>query len=388
MRIAFVLYDFDLGGMPGWTFSLATRLHGSHELFFVSTRVPEISPRFRSLGGTLHAGSARALVTVLRRIRPDVVQFGQDRLFGDCAMAAGVAVVVERVDGRRQRSLTQSKRDLDAVIASTQGTVPILERLAPGRVHLIYNGIDATRFGAAPRERLGLPDSAVIVGAVSRFGRGKNLELLVDAVRRLAPKYPQMRLVLVGGNSRMPGAEDYEAVLRRHAEGLGDRVVFAGRVAQPERLVAGFDIGALVSRPGTEGIPNAVLEMMASGKPVVATDVDDLGEVVEPERTGLLVGDGKVDDLVAALDRLARDADLRQRLGEAGRARVARDFDLSPQVEKYRQLYARLVDDAAERRHVSGRAPRMLRAALALGLHAARAARSGLRTRAIPSQPR
>jgi glycosyltransferase involved in cell wall biosynthesis len=374
VRIAFVLYDFDSGGMTNWIYSLGTRLRPTHEVFFIATHVVEIAPRFAALGQTFYVPSTTGLVRVLRTIRPDVVQYGQERVFGDCAMAACVPVVIERTDGRRQLSLTQTKRDLDAVIASTRGTLPILERLAPGRVHLICNGIDANRFNNAVPDRLGLPDSAVVVGAVARFGRGKNLELLIEAVRRLADRHSFLRLVLVGGNSRMPGAANYESVLRARARGLENRIVFAGRVERPEQLVAGFDIGACVSRAGTEGIPNAVLEMMAAGKPVVATDVDDIGEVVEHERTGLLIRDDSLDDVVAALDRLAGDATLRRQLGGQGRARVAADFDLDHQAEKYRRLYAQLIDNESRPRGVRRRSPRVVRSAFSLSARTARRA--------------
>ena len=344
MRIAFVLNDFDMGGMPTWVYRLATRLHRDHELHFLCTEVDRIAPKFEAVGRPRFcAGGVAELVDVLRAERVAVVQYGQRPVYGEAAMAAGVPVVIERTDGWRQ-GLPHVARGLDAIVASTRSTAEGLRlRFGHARVRLIHNGVDLPRFDRAIPDRLGFGPEDILVGRVSRFGGGKNLGLLIDAIAVLKDRHPRVRLVLVGGNSRMPGAADEAATLRERARGLEPWVRFVGSVDEPESLIAGFDIGTCVSRQGNEGVPNSLMECMAASMPVVATRVDDIPELVTDGKDGLLVDDGNLDQLVAALDRLIADATLRREMGRAGRTRIARDFDLDTQAEKYRGLYAELL---------------------------------------------
>jgi glycosyltransferase involved in cell wall biosynthesis len=343
VRIAFILTDFDFGGMPTWVYTLATRLASRHELHFLGTDVERIAPKFSAVGRPQFVGHDwRRLRRYLRDHHIDIVQYGNRRIFGECALAAGVPVVVERTGG--QRRLRESKRGLDAVIASSAGTVPIIAHgTSRDRIHVIHNGVDVARFATAAPDRLDFGSGDVVIGTLTRFGRGKNLALLLDAVRALVARHPHVRLALVGGNSRMPGAEDHERVLRAGASGLEAHVRFVGQVEDPASLAAGFDIGACTSVRGGEGIPNALIECMAAGKPVVSTEVGDVSELVEDGTHGLLVPDGDLAALVAALERLVVDAGLRATLGARAQARVARDFDVDVQARKYEALFESLL---------------------------------------------
>ena len=368
MRIAYVLYDFDIGGMPGWIHRLAAQLHRRHEIHFLATLVPRIAPKFSEVGTARFLGPRwPALYGYLRDHQIDLVQYGQSRLHGECALAAGVPVVIERTDGVRGEAITESKRGLDAVIASSRGTMPILERLiSPDRVQLIYNGVDTRQAQRAVPDRLGFADSDVLIGRLSRFGRGKHLHLLIDAIRILKDRYPQARLVLVGGNSKTPGAEDYERELRARAADLQPWVRFVGPVDDASSLIAGFDIGTCVSRAGNEGIPNSLMECMAAGKPVVATAVDDVPELVVDGESGLLVEDDNLQQLVDALEVLIADPARRAAIGTRARARIEQHFDVAVQAARYEALYEQLLAAAAVRPQLARRVfvlPLMARAA-------------------------
>ena len=130
--------------------------------------------------------------------------------------------------------------------------------------------------------------------------------------------------MLVGADLEQGGA--YERALRHRADELGvtDRVVFAGYRDDAARVVAAADVLALPS--WTEGLPLVVLEAMALGRPVVATTVGGTPELVSDGETGLLVPPRDVEALTAALKRVLDDGDLRRRLGEAGKRRVAERF--------------------------------------------------------------
>lgn len=346
-RIAYILQDFHIGGMESIIYRIADRLRDRYDIYFIATHVPEILPKFHEIGTAIYLGQDWfGLMRYLRREKIDLVQYGNVRFYADAALAAGVPVVIERTDGLRRGAALRSKAGLDAVIASTRGTIePISQFVSCKKIHLIYNGVDVKRFADIEPDRLGFADDDILIGRVSRFGRGKNIGLLIDAVRILAQRCPNARLILVGGSSKMPGAPDEAQYLRERAEGLEEHILFAGYVENPDRIIKGFDIGTCVSRAGNEGIPNSLIECMAAGKPVVATRVDDIPELVEHEKTGLLIEDDDLEGLVAALARLIADPDLRRSLGEAGRECVERDFDLDSQAEVYDALYRRLLDN-------------------------------------------
>lgn len=379
MRIAFLLNDFDMGGMVSWTYRLATTWQAGHELHFLCTHVERVAPKFFDVGRPSYLGRDwRRVKRYLADHRIEVVQFGQLRVYADCAFAAGVPVVVERADGPR-RPAVLPKRDLDAVIASVAVTLPELRRhVDANRLHLIQNGVDVDAAASRVADRLDAGPADVVIGVVARFGRVKNIELLLDAVRRLVLRYASIRLVIVGDNSNMPGSDDYRALLAPRARGLEPWVRFVGHTDEPERLIAGFDIGACTSR--SEGIPNAVLEMMAAGKPIIATAVGGIPELVRHEQDGLLIADNDLDALVCALERLITDPTLRARLGASGRERVAAEFDLATQAARYEALFERLLAEARARPAVV-RAARRIRGECGLLAHALRQRRATIAAR-------
>lgn len=356
MKIAYVLNDFDVGGMASWVYSLASRLHESHEINFLCTHIERIAPKFKKFGRTEYFGRNgkpdwTALYQYLKRHRFDVVQYGHQRLFAACALAANIPVVIERTDGIRGGvGALLPKPGIDAVVASTKGTISEIGKIFDSRrIHLIYNGVDLNRFSNPRPDRLGFSDDEIIVGRVSRLGGGKNIGLLIDATRELKDPYPNIRLVIVGGNSKMPGAQDEETALRQRARGLEDFVRFTGHSDEPENLIAGFDIGTCVSRKGNEGIPNSLMECMAAGKPVLATAIDGIPELVEDGKDGFLVPDNDLDATVRKLKALIDDKNTRMEMGLAARKKIESDFNLDNQVTRYSDLYENLLEKAQGR---------------------------------------
>ena len=193
------------------------------------------------------------------------------------------------------------------------------------RVRYIPNGIALAAF-AGPPTRHDTP----VIGTVAALRPEKNLARLLRAFQRATATRPA-RLVIAGdGPSRAP-LEALAAEL-----GLADRVSFIGYVAQPQTLYPSFDIVALSS--DTEQMPMAVLEAMAAGLPVAATDVGDIRTMLAPENAALLT---PRDDaaLANALAALLDDPALRARLGAANRARAAREFDQAAMFAAYEALF-------------------------------------------------
>ena len=170
-----------------------------------------------------------------------------------------------------------------------------------------------------------------VIGTVGALRPEKNLARLVQAFSD-ADLARQARLVVVGDGPARAGLERLTAEL-----GLGDHVRFAGHTDRPEIAYAEFDIFALTS--DTEQMPFGVLEAMASGLPVVATDVGDIAAMVAPENRPYVVPPGAPALLAGALDKLAHDRSLRDRIGAANRARAEAEFSQQQMIEACRRLF-------------------------------------------------
>ena len=201
-------------------------------------------------------------------------------------------------------------------------------------------GVDLERFSLvahntpSAREELGLGDQDVVVTCVAEFTATKNHVSLLSAWRRVAKEEPRAHLLLIGdGRLRKP-------MERQAAANRISHVHFFGFRKDVPQLLHAADIFVLPSR--REGLPRSVMEAMAAGKPVVATDVRGSRDLVEHEVTGLLVKLGDVEGLAVALLRLVRDPGLRERMGQAARAKV-RTYSLDRVLEEMSAIYGRFL---------------------------------------------
>ena len=176
----------------------------------------------------------------------------------------------------------------------------------------------------------------VVIGTLAGLRAVKNLPRLVRAFAQI-PVRPEMarpRLVIVG-----EGPERGAIMAQAEACGVADRVLLPGFVADPMRYVGLFDIFALSS--DSEQFPISLVEAMAAGLPVAATEVGDIAAMVAPANRSLIVPVADEAGLAAALARLAGDLALRQRIGGANRARAVAEYDEGRMIETYRALYSR-----------------------------------------------
>lgn len=210
----------------------------------------------------------------------------------------------------------------------------------PARCQAIEGAVDLARFEPArgsvsARAALGFAEGDVVAGIVARMQRHRRFDLLLAAVARAAREVPSLRLLVVGRGTHQ------EEVARRPAAAMGERVVFSGyRSADYVETLAAIDFKVFLV-PGSDGSCRAVREAMAMGKPVIATRRGMLPEMVIDGETGILV-DETVEALSAALVRLAKDTELRGRLGEGARRRAMERFSLAEQVEAIERFYGRL----------------------------------------------
>lgn len=202
-------------------------------------------------------------------------------------------------------------------------------RLPEHALRYIPNGIDLARFTPAsgrPAER-----AEPVIGTVAALRAEKNLPRLLRAVARLRNGGIACRLVVVGGGAER---ERLEALAREL--GLSEATQFLGAIGDPSAAYRDFDLFALSS--DTEQMPLSVLEAMASGLPVAATDVGDVRAMLSSENAGFTVPPDEA-ALADSMARLLADAALRARLGAANRAKAESDFDQGRMFEAWATLY-------------------------------------------------
>jgi glycosyltransferase involved in cell wall biosynthesis len=346
IHVACPLQMFGIGGMPKWLYRLAGELREDFHFTFIATHSRVIEKTYRSVANVVVLPYNKWILAAFLYRRFQIVQTANLRTYIDSALLAKTPVVIERVDGLRKGVALGDKSGLNAVIASTKSILPHLEQLiTPRRIHMIYNGVDWRIFQHATPERFGFAIDDVIIGRTSRLAGGKNISLLIRAVIELRkePKYHHVRLVICGGDTTQPGSKPMLAKLRDEAKLLGENVVFTGEVFDTKEITRGYDIATCTSNKDNEGIPNSLLEAMAASKPVVATRVDDIPELVEDGKTGLLFSDNDLFELIIKLKKLIDNKSLRIDMGEKSRTRIQKDFDLEKQARKYKDLYSQLL---------------------------------------------
>jgi glycosyltransferase involved in cell wall biosynthesis len=204
----------------------------------------------------------------------------------------------------------------------------------PNQSRVILNGVDVARLGARALDRwdarvaLGLDQSAPVVGTAARFDAVKRLDLLLRAAA--AAPAPAFAVALIGHG---PEAPRLRALARDL--GLGARVTFAGEVPEAARLFPAFDVFAAPSRK--EGLPLAVVEAMALGLPVVASDIPAHREVLGAACPGLVAG--TVDAFAARLAAVVADDGLRTRLAGENRTRARSEFDVRETLRALEAVY-------------------------------------------------
>jgi sugar transferase (PEP-CTERM/EpsH1 system associated) len=208
--------------------------------------------------------------------------------------------------------------------------------LAPSRVETLINGVDMDRFadrGEPPPE---LPVGKPSIGIVARLTAVKDHQNLFRAFAGLLPSYPEARLFVVGDG-------ELRAELENDVKGLGisANVNFLGNRSDVPHLLAGFDLFVLSSY--SEGLSITLLEAMAAGLPIVATDVGGNPEVVEHGITGKIVPVRDPGALTDAFKWMIEHPAEAGKMGERGHDRVQRDFSISAMIGGYERIYGELL---------------------------------------------
>ena len=229
-----------------------------------------------------------------------------------------------------------------AVVTCTQYNREFLSErygtLCDGRIHCVYHGIDVSQFQfVSPRN---VETSRPIILSVARLVEKKGLEDLISAADILRRRGRAVQVEIIGSG---PRRETLKAQVKRL--GLGDCVRLLGAQAHETVCVAYqrasvFALPCVIASDGDrDGIPNVLLEAMASGLPVVSTPVSGIPEVIEPGVNGLLVEPNNPAALADAIDKLLASYGLRERLAQSARAKVESAFSLDASAERLLALF-------------------------------------------------
>jgi glycosyltransferase involved in cell wall biosynthesis len=214
----------------------------------------------------------------------------------------------------------------------------------PGRIVTIYNGLDplptdGLESAGSLRRELGLLAGSPLIGTVANFYPTKGLPDFIRSCALVRQQHPTARFVIVGDGADRPVLEALIEEL-----GLRDSLHLAGRRPDAERIVADFDVFVMSSVK--EGMPFALLEAMRQARPIVATRVGGIPEVLQGGAVGVLVEPGRHEQLAAAILQLLRQPDRAQALGMAARQRVATDFTSERMLAATVALYRRALTEA------------------------------------------
>ncbi len=235
---------------------------------------------------------------------------------------------------------------MDAIIAVSESAKDYLAswaRVDEKKVRVIPNGVDLDEFNPVPRDAdskkplglkksTGLSPDSTLVGTIGRLDDLKGQDHFLEAAALVAKVRPEARFMIVGDGP------EKETLTRLSVNlGLGDRVLFTGWREDIPGLLAAMDV--FVQSSHREGLGLAVLEAMACARPVVATKVDGLPELIEDGETGLLVNPGEPEGLAQGIIFLLGNKDVARRMGQAARNKARKRFDLKEMTRQIQELY-------------------------------------------------
>ena len=356
IRVLLVIDSLEVGGAQHHLLSLASRLlRLGHQPVIATSGQEPMAAQFSDLGITVKSLSKRSIKHRLSpafttRLTQLAITGAFDLIHAHLFSSSAAASVAARVTGRplivTHHSMNTWQRGWQRALGSwvdgnADAVIAVASSIAASRkarrIYTIPNGVavpDRTWSGdeiAAARKKLGIPTNAFVMSYVGRFTADKNPLLFIDAVALLAERVPGVRALLIGDGPLRKIAE-------RRAEELDVRscMSFLGFQPDAHRLHSIADVLVLTSE--SEGSPLVVLEAMAAGRPVVATDVGDVAQQIVHGESGYLVSPREPEAVAKALLEL-QDPARRAQMGSAGRLRVLQEFNMERTLDQIVEVY-------------------------------------------------
>ncbi|MCP5462922.1 MAG: glycosyltransferase family 4 protein [bacterium] len=353
IRIAFIAPYFGIGGIERTFLTIAENLaQKGYVFYFINLGNALFQKRFKDAGECFYSPDYNEVIRFLKDKQIDIVQTACCDEGNYLAYLAGVSRIIERPDGLSTAFLTD-KIPVDCVVASTESVFKKAQGMYPEKqVACIYNGVDLSVFApqkktSALQKKLGICKNDVIIGYCGRLAEPKCLERLIDVFCHLCDSHQSVKLLIVG--DEFPTGNGYKKRLEEyvHALGIQKRVIFAGSYENPAEVINLFSIAVNCSGSyklpdgtyETEGIPNAVMEAMAVGIPVVATDSGDTHLLVKNSCNGFLVDVQNWTQFAEKLMFLLGNPSIRHEMGIVSRQIVLQKFSKEKMLCAYEQLY-------------------------------------------------
>jgi glycosyltransferase involved in cell wall biosynthesis len=368
LRVLFVIDELDIGGTEQQILELCRHMDRSRfEPLVCCFRHGAKAREIESLGvRVIHEpkhlkadpGLVVRLARTMRRERIDLVQTYLWTANTWARLAARMAGIEYVLASERNVDIWEEAykrvvgrwlaRSTDRIIANSEAVRRYLlerGRLPADKVVTVYNGVNFDRFRtqcdpSIRRAEIGLPETAVLAGVIARVEPAKDHTTLLRALALISQRLPQLHLVIVGG-----GSEVERLKASAHELGVADHVYFTGPRTDAVEWLQSVDISVLSSVK--EGLSNTVLESMAAGRAMVATDVGGNAEVIIDGETGFLVPPRDPAALAEALSKLAGSPETMARFGRSGRKRVHTVFSVNRMVTRTESVYLELVAHGA-----------------------------------------
>jgi glycosyltransferase involved in cell wall biosynthesis len=293
---------------------------------------------------------SKAVARQIREVGADIVHFADEKAANHNSLAAflaGVRMVCHlrvsnpHLDWRKRLCLLPVHR---FIFVSKEAKQSFAVSVPDRKSRVIYDAVEVPaaempESAAVARRELGVPDGCVVVGMVARVSRQKDYFTLADAAVEILGKHPRTRFLVVGDNSLVELNRTHyaEVAARLNELCIADRFIFTGHRDDVPRLIAAMDICVLCTH--REGFPLSILEAMAMGKPVVATNVGGIPEIVRPGATGYLHQHGNSKELAAAVLSLIDNPEEARRMGETAREDVRQNHSRQKFADEIAKTY-------------------------------------------------
>ncbi len=290
------------------------------------------------------------LAALLKKDKIDIIHLHNSTAFFYGVLAGKIAGVGRIIYTEHARDVAPNikVRIMDKILSYlTDRIVVVAEFLKLNLVHkewidpkiitTIYNGIDGepftTEFDRQEITReLNISAAAKIIGIVARLDPIKNHRCLIKAMKKVSALYPNVVLIVIGDGTLRQELEELVS-----EEQLQNNILFLGTRNDIPRLLSVLDIFVLCSL--SEGLPLTILEAMAAGKPIVATSVGGIPEIIQDNTDGIIIRSDDSDELAAAISELIRDKKKRHDMGVKARMKFEERFTVRSMVQSYEKLY-------------------------------------------------
>jgi glycosyltransferase involved in cell wall biosynthesis len=217
-------------------------------------------------------------------------------------------------------------------------------KIPPSKIHVIANGLEMNEDPVDPRHErqsvrmeLGVNENDLVVGIIAQLRPPKRHDLLIRAIAQLKPKFPTIKLLVVGQGTIQNDLQQLAS-----NENIVDSVIFTGYRDDARRLLHGMDLFALPSE--VEGQPVSILESMDASLPVVVARTGGIPDIVIDGETGLICEPGNLESLTSKIEMILTDSSLQKNMGNAGKKRVKEEFTARKMAERFETLYQNCLD--------------------------------------------